>query len=92
MAEGSINYDVLKTNYKKIEDELAKLKQYNGNFKTHANQMGNDGLYGGKDAKDLYAKMNTRYTNNKKLYKELNELQGLMKQYMDKLIGAGIKS
>ena len=92
MASGSINYEVLKTNYKKINDELAKFKTYNGNFKSHANQMANDGLYGGDDAKKLYESMNTRYQNNKKLYSEINELQELMKKYMNKLINAGIQS
>jgi hypothetical protein len=92
MASGSINYDVLKTNYKNIENEINKIEAGNKKFKSHANSMGNDGLYGGDDAKKLYEDMNTRYNNNQKLTKELKELQKIMKTYMDKLISAGIQS
>ena len=92
MANGSINYEVLKTNYKKINDNIQKLEKYQKDFKTHANQMATDGLYGGTEAKKLYSDMNTRYTNNLKLINELTELQQIMKKYMDKLVAAGIQS
>ena len=92
MASGSINYEVLKTNYSKIRTYISNLESYQKNYKTHANSMANDGLYGGKDAKKLYEDMNTRYTNNKKLITELQELQAIMKKYMDKLVKAGIQS